>query len=70
MNMWGGGLVVAGLALASPAAAAVGAAAGLAPTDDRPAAADMGQDIVVTGRASPAPKAADERNVEASGVGL
>jgi iron complex outermembrane receptor protein len=61
MNMWGGGLLVAGLALASPAAAAAGAAAGLAPTDDRPAAADLGQDIVVTGRASPAPKAADGR---------
>ena len=53
MKTFTSGLLVAGLALASAAHAE--------PTDDRPAAIpESSQDIVVTGRASPAPKAADD----------
>ena len=52
MKTWSSGLLVAGLAAASPA---------MAMADDRAASADRGQDIVVTGRASPAPKEADDR---------
>ncbi|WP_249340744.1 TonB-dependent siderophore receptor [Sphingomonas sp. 2SG] len=56
MNIWSSGLLAAGLAAATPAVAAPASAA-----DDRPPPTGLGQDIVVTGRASPAPKGADDR---------
>lgn len=55
MTMLTGGLLLAGLAV-SPATGA-----GTAPIDDSRVVTDEGQDIVVTGRASPVPKAADDR---------
>jgi iron complex outermembrane receptor protein len=56
MNIWSSGLLAAGLAAASPAVAMPSTAA-----DDRTPPTGLGQDIVVTGRASPVPRGADDR---------